>query len=73
MVGQLPLEQPIGVRIPGGQPTILFLSLAGASYGMIREDLEQTLTFTVAGTASDSTARKEALDSIDEKAVKGGS
>jgi hypothetical protein len=22
MVGQLPLEQPIGVRIPGGQPMI---------------------------------------------------
>jgi hypothetical protein len=24
MVGQLPLEQPIGVRIPGGQPNNLF-------------------------------------------------
>ena len=25
MVGQLPLEQPIGVRIPGGQPIKHFL------------------------------------------------
>jgi hypothetical protein len=25
MVGQLPLEQPIGVRIPGGQPNLRLL------------------------------------------------
>ena len=25
MVGQLPLEQPIGVRIPGGQPIKYFI------------------------------------------------
>ena len=28
MVGQLPLEQPIGVRIPGGQPNSLLNGLA---------------------------------------------
>jgi hypothetical protein len=27
MVGQLPLEQHIGVRIPGGQPIYLFLAV----------------------------------------------
>src|ERR1700733_11072337 len=31
MVGQLPLEQPIGVRIPGGQPNKHFPALSRTS------------------------------------------
>ena len=49
MVGQLPLEQPIGVRIPGGQP-MFGLSVVCSSPGMSEEvhlDAQSTSSFQI--------------------------
>ena len=51
MVGQLPLEQHIGVRIPGGQPTVLlpptlrslFLARHGFVTGLAAQDSSASL------------------------------